>query len=812
MQGYWVGNRVVSIATALAAILPAWLPGVGRAQSAESELIRNYTPNRVGSALFTEQHQSNEYSNWADLAEKVVQQPDKPYLLTLVLDKNTPADWQALRKLPSAKGISIQVADAVLSDSLLSILANWTTLEKIRISPVWGAQSFTMVKNAKGEMEFTSKRSPAKVPMRGWNKLRSVREVSLSEGLEMNQVLAAIQALPALESLEIWQFPFGESMPVTASFSGMKQLRKLRLNDVRLNHAAVFSGLPSLTDLVVNDVDVASLNTGLPFLTNLKRLDVTCFPVDDLRLGGLPALETLRLQAGRDRSRTRTTAVGSSVKLLATAISLDSVLAGLTTLKRVELEQVKLASFPDNLLKNRELLTLSMPDADLTTLPETIQQLTELTDLTLDNNPIRRLPDLFCRLKKLQRLSLSRCELSTLPAAIGDLTSLTSLVLNTNQLQSLPPSLGQLTNLRQLNVSMNQLTALPNELSTLPNLETIAAFWNKITCVPSRFVRLRDLYLSDNQLTELTFSPVDRSCLRSLVLDNNPIIKLPDSLGQLDSLETLVLGNNSLTALPNSIGSLRWLQRLVIGQNQLRVLPESIGGLTSLTSVTIADNPIAQLPSSVGAWRAVKTVSLTLPFLDKLPGQIGQWQALCQLTIDSDRLLLLPNELTDCQQITDLSITGNRLVGLPETIGKLTRLQTLTVSGRTDSQTGPGQGQLVALPASLTNCLHLTDLQIRDQQQFDGVEALQVMTAFPALRRLSLVNCGLTELSNVPWKRLPMLFLNLSKNRVSQLPAAFMEMPHLQQINLSETNLPQHLNRFFNTKDQLTAALKKTTD
>ncbi|MBO0948065.1 leucine-rich repeat domain-containing protein [Fibrella forsythiae] len=800
MQGYRGNNCQRQWATYLIGLLTICLPDFSIAQQLTEQHLPWYIPQRSAPSRYIGSSAIIEYTSLQDLAEKLAQRTDGPYHLSIKLDKNPPAYWQQLRAIPPATSLAIELADSVMTDTLVAILASWNSLKRLDITGITGPRSYTIVTNAKGEKVFGSSIYTKRLSATGWGKLRSVQEVLISNEIDLNQAATVLRQLPALESLTIRQFLDRTIQNVPVEFAGLERLRKLTVSGgISWNYKQTFSALPDLDELVITDPDIRELNAGLPYLTKLTCLQITVFgrstALHQLRLGGLTNLQSLYVMS---RSQS--------------AISLDSTLTGLTTLRRLSIEQTKLKSFPVSLLTNKKLTYLSMPDADLETIPDQIDQLPALEELILDNNPLHRLPAALGKLSRLNRLSVSKCELDSLPAAIGQLASLTGLSLNSNVLTALPASMGQLSQLRQLNVAMNQLTELPVELGTLPNLETIAAFWNKIARFPAGFSRVRDLYLTDNLLTELPAALGTLTHLRTLMVDNNQISSLPAGIGQLDSLQTLGIGGNPLTALPNSIGGLRRLNRLDLGMSQIRELPETIGGLTSLTSVSLKDMPLTRLPASIGAWRQVRQALFRLPQLESLPEEVGQWQHLESLTIESDRLLVLPEKLTDCQQLGYLSVTGKRLIGLPESIGKLISLSQITLDGRADSLSGQGIGKFTMLPAGIVNCKALTSLLVLNQQQFDGIEGMQLVERLPGLRYLSFVNCGLTELTGISWKKLQAFTVNLSRNRISQLPAGILDMPQLEQLNLSETNLPGPLNQFFFRRSELVQAFKKVSE
>lgn len=763
-----------------------------------------YVPKATGQFGREEGPSLITYTSWADLSHKVARQPNRPFRLQLTLRKNTPTDWQALRQLPSPTQLAVEIGDSTLNEALLPILAGWTSLRSLQLNGDNRPRSFTMVPDGKGGQRTISEDTQqTTLPTVGWDKLTSVRDLSISSGLNLRQAMRGLSRLPALESLTLLLWDGGAPLPTEAEWALLPQLRELTVEsfDTRPTWLIGLRRLTNLKKLAVSTGQLADLNTLFTALQRLETLDLDYVgPADRLprlRLGALPALQTLHLSRYDKDEK---------------AVDLDSTLAGVTTLQRLTLDGIRLTSVPKSLLANSQLTTLSLVDCDLTTLPENLDRLTRLEELHLDRNPLRTLPASVGRLARLRQLSLDRCELTELPATLGELGQLTYLTATQNHFVRLPESLGQLRQLRDLNVSMNELTDLPGSLRQLPALERLAAFTNQLMRFPADLAQVRHLYLSDNQFTELPSAVGELRRLRSLTLAGNPLTSLPEAIGQLDSLEMLTLGDNQLTALPQRLGQLSRLSWLELGNNRLRELPESIGSLTSLTAITIGNNPLETLPASVGGWQRLRMATLQLPYLRRLPDQIGNWQQLEDLTIESDQLVLLPDALTDCRSLTVLTLSGNKLIGLPERMGKLTRLKQLVVSARSDSATGSGLGQLTNLPADLVNCLALTDLTVQQQQAFDGGDALRLSAALPRLQTLSLINCGIADLSGIAWSKMALVNLNLMQNRLSQLPNSLLDMPNLTQINLADNNLPPQLNRFFRPKRELAKALAKAAE
>ncbi|MEZ0485070.1 leucine-rich repeat domain-containing protein [Fibrella aquatica] len=804
MQGYRGSNRLFFV-------IVSWLICFSSGASAQqSDIFMPVYSPKSGNSFVSAPRLTN-YTTFSDLAGKLASQKNEAYRLYAEFSTKEPIDWEALRTIPPATYLSIHLLDSVNIDPLLPILATWPTLKTIMISGVAnGPNSFTTLRNAKGEIISTSRVNVYKpFPMKGWEKLQSVEEVLIYDELELGQVCTALATMPRLTTLTIHQALNRKELPLTPKLSALRGLQKLTITGWVMfqNYADAFRGLTNLRELIITDADCNDLTAGLNVLPALQSLHVTASSIDRLRLGKLPRLETLHLNGQpfvqAPRSFTASNNTSPSV------VSLDSTFLGLTSLKKVSFEKVKLAAFPASLLANAGLMFLSIPDADLKALPADLDKLVALEELILDKNSLHQLPDALGKLSRLTRLSASKCELTSLPASIGQLTSLTSLSVDTNQLTALPASVGQLTALKQLNVSLNQLTSLAGELGTLPNLKIIAAFGNSIGRFPVHLIHVQDLYLSNNQLTTLPGSIGVMKHLRQLFIDENPITALPNEIEQLDSLRTLVLGGNQLTTLPSSIGSLRGLVQLTVGKNQLREVPETIGRLTKLTALGLSDNPIVRLPGSLGNLSNLTQLGLKLPQLEAIPETVGQCSALNYLYVESDMMLTIPTEVTNCSQLKMLSLTGSRFIGLPESIGQLTKLNTITLDGGTRAGLTQGQGRVVALPASLVKCSELETLTVRNQQQFDGLDGLQLAAGLPNLKQLTFSNCGITGLEGGFWKNLKVVALDLTKNRFSEIPAAILEMPNLNFVHFSENYLPMELNRSFYFKTDLARLLKK---
>lgn len=178
--------------------------------------------------------------------------------------------------------------------------------------------------------------------------------------------------------------------------------------------------------------------------------------------------------------------------------------------------------------------------------------------------------------KDVTSLGLSNAQLTTLPAQIGQLDSLASLTVSNNQLKVLPEEIRKLKNLSFLNISMNKGLDLKQVLGVL------SAMPKKI-----RFVTLRSPQYGSGTAEDMLRVQIDDSQVLSL------LIEAPDHISDFRVLTSLSLSRNQLTTLPPQIGALNNLTSLNLSQNRLTTLPPEIGELKRLQYLWLSDNPIS---------------------------------------------------------------------------------------------------------------------------------------------------------------------------------------------------------------------------
>ena len=102
-----------------------------------------------------------------------------------------------------------------------------------------------------------------------------------------------------------------------------------------------------------------------------------------------------------------------------------------------------------------------------------------LISLYLPDNQLTSIPESIGNLSSLEKLSLYSNQLTTLPESIGNLSSLIWLGFFDNQLTTLPESIGNLSSLENLYLDSNQLTTLPESICNLPETCNIDFSYNQ---------------------------------------------------------------------------------------------------------------------------------------------------------------------------------------------------------------------------------------------------------------------------------------------------------------------------------------------
>ena len=112
--------------------------------------------------------------------------------------------------------------------------------------------------------------------------------------------------------------------------------------------------------------------------------------------------------------------------------SLPAELAGLTSLKSLEVLNIPLRTFPMELVSCRSLTELVIRGTDITELPAAAGEFPRLRRLDFSNNPIREIPPELGKLSTLRELALGDNRLTMLPESLSQLRRLRRLILPDN--------------------------------------------------------------------------------------------------------------------------------------------------------------------------------------------------------------------------------------------------------------------------------------------------------------------------------------------------------------------------------------------
>lgn len=228
------------------------------------------------------------------------------------------------------------------------------------------------------------------------------------------------------------------------------------------------------------------------------------------------------------------------------------------------------------IVKDKDVIGISLPRTQLIEFPAIILNLEHLEKIDLNTNEIEVIPKEIKKLKNLQELNLSVNNLKTLPESIGKLENLAELQLSGNELQSLPYSFINLKSLRKLNLENNNFEEIPEPIYNLNNLEELNFMGNNIKRVLEKIVNLKSL-------KSLTFGSVNMT-------------NIPYPICMLTSLERLFIDSNNSANLPENISNLHGLKWFTLMVDTLSTFPESFGKLSAFENLTLYSKKGTKLP------------------------------------------------------------------------------------------------------------------------------------------------------------------------------------------------------------------------
>ncbi|WP_412543229.1 hypothetical protein R8Z50_12375 [Longispora sp. K20-0274] len=345
--------------------------------------------------------------------------------------------------------------------------------------------------------------------------------------------------------------------------------------------------------------------------------------------------------------------------------------------------------------------------------------------------------------------------------------------------------------------------------------------------------RVEHLDLTGRKLRAFPAEVLAMPWLRTLILDDNRIAELPEELGTLTRLEHLSVRDCGLTTLPDSIGDLAGLRVLRVAGNAdwtaretVFALPAAVGRLAALEELDVSR---LSVPTGAATGYGGKRPAMT-PFA--LPDVLGGLVALRRLVADGTNVVFpasahgltgveevsmaggdsrylrtFPEAVTTFANLRRLDLSDNLFDAVPDSLLRLTRLEELDLGNSLGLVRDPlpDLGRLPALRV-LGLGAHPGHKQVPER----GHAVLRQLfgMALTALEELRIDRWGADDqrgeltaedLAGIgAFRRLRTV--DLSFNRLRDLPAEFDTLPDLVAVDLGHNKLPDEV------RDRITAA------
>ena len=345
----------------------------------------------------------------------------------------------------------------------------------------------------------------------------------------------------------------------------LMQLQKFQVyNDSNCEHLSL-QELSQVKHLICNK-KTHRVPYGFSYLTNLRKINIFGCDLQSVPewIGYLAQLRQLRL------SKNQLSSLPETVSRLTNLISIDlsynkftqvppclnnmdiralnmiyNSLSGeqnihLPNASHLFMENNGYLKLPEWIYRSTKLVTLIIPNNNISWISPKIGNLFLLQNLNLGSNRIRDVPIQVGQLTNLEYLGLECNLLTGMPKCIVNLTNLSLFDISNNKIKNIDYDISHLTNLGSLDISYNQLTNFPPALCELTNLTRLELQFNMIKCIPQEVNRIRWLSyvdLSGNEIED--YSHHFREGCQVINLTGNPINKT-----SLDSI--LCLGNEQI--------------------------------------------------------------------------------------------------------------------------------------------------------------------------------------------------------------------------------------------------------------------------
>ncbi|KAM0007699.1 putative non-specific serine/threonine protein kinase [Helianthus debilis subsp. tardiflorus] len=551
------------------------------------------------------------------------------------------------------------------------------------------------------------------------------------------------------------------------------------------------SELMNITSLKVLDLSLSSLNSSIPVMPNLLKLDVSFNKFEQIELVGIWRQ--------------------CHLKELSLSGSIPKALERLRALKVLDLAHNKLTGPVPTFLGNLTNIYLCYNQLN-GSIPESMGRLTGLTHLDMQSNRLTGpIPVSVAQLTKLVELDVSENSLEgvVLEAHFSNLSMLKyldttrnhKLLINISD-EWLPPF-----QLRSVGLGpCKTVNGFPEWLQNQRKLEQLVLSNASLYGLPPTWLQnmpmLNELDLSHNKLIGSLINLPFSEDTRFLYLQDNLFNgSIPRSMCRRTSLEILDVSSNRLSGnIPDCLENLQDMTRLILSSNGLSgVLPNSFGNIySSLEWLKLNDNNLnGRLPQDLGKLRDLKVLDLgNNKFSGIIPNWIGKkLTSLMVLRLHKNNFTGgIPHSLCKCSNLHILDIAHNNLRGsIPRCFGKLSEMKHITQDYPQFSDEHPVIDVIQVIKGSerkYTTTMGLVVNMDLSSNKLTG-EIPPEITELASLMGLNLSHNHLSgSIPNSIGNMKALEYLDFSDNQLSgMIPPSMVALNFLSSMNLSYNKL-----------------------
>jgi Leucine-rich repeat (LRR) protein len=177
------------------------------------------------------------------------------------------------------------------------------------------------------------------------------------------------------------------------------------------------------------------------------------------------------------------------------------LLAKIFKINPITSSQLVLVFFFSFLFKNSQAQLLDSLSLDtltgFTSIEEGMKNPDAVIKLVLRKNHLKTFPNEVLKFKNLQYLDISKNKIEELPDSISLLNQLQYLSCSKTGLKIIPNTIGKLTHLKYLNLNQNDIEQLPHQIGNLENLELLDLWSNNFNEYPPSLKNLKSLKILD---------------------------------------------------------------------------------------------------------------------------------------------------------------------------------------------------------------------------------------------------------------------------------------------------------------------------